>query len=165
MIRKQITSGVVMANVGMGAGDLPHWPSSHPSACLRGSAGTTAAAKSLQSCLTLCDPIGGSPPGSPFLGFSRQEHWSGLPFPSPMHESERWKWSRSVVSNSSRPHGRKPTRLLRPRDFPGKSTGVGCHFLFQRKAGGWKHRPPKHLTKPPPSKICCCAEKLPLWDL
>ena len=24
----------------------------------------------------------------PFLGFSRQEHWSGLPFPSPMHESE-----------------------------------------------------------------------------
>ena len=29
-------------------------------------------------------------------GFSRQEHWSGLPFPSPMHESEKWKWSRSV---------------------------------------------------------------------
>ena len=29
------------------------------------------------------------------LGFSRQEHWSGLPFPSPMHESEKWKWSRS----------------------------------------------------------------------
>ena len=25
----------------------------------------------------------------PSLGFSRQEHWSGLPFPSPMHESER----------------------------------------------------------------------------
>ena len=32
------------------------------------------------------------------LGFSRQEHWSGLPFPSPMCESEKWKWSRSVVS-------------------------------------------------------------------
>ena len=30
------------------------------------------------------------------LGFSRQEHWSGLPFTSPMHESEKWKWSRSV---------------------------------------------------------------------
>ena len=28
------------------------------------------------------------------LGFSRQKHWSGLPFPSPMHESEKWKWSR-----------------------------------------------------------------------
>ena len=30
----------------------------------------------------------------PSLGFSRQEHWSELPFPSPMHESEKWKWSR-----------------------------------------------------------------------
>ena len=37
---------------------------------------------------------------SPSLGFSRQEHWSGLPFPSPMHESGKWKWSCSVVSNS-----------------------------------------------------------------
>ena len=59
-----------------------------------------AAAKSLQSCPTLCDPIDDSPPVSPSLGFSRQERWSGLPFPSPMHESEKWKWSRSVVSNS-----------------------------------------------------------------
>ena len=48
-----------------------------------------AAAKSLQSCPTLCDPIDCSPPGSPSLGFSRQEHWSGLPFPSPMHEGEK----------------------------------------------------------------------------
>ena len=56
-----------------------------------------AAAKSLQSCPTLCDPIDGSPPGSASLGFSRQEHWSGLPFPSPMHESGKWKWSHSVV--------------------------------------------------------------------
>ena len=47
-----------------------------------------AAAKSLQSCPTLCDPIECSPPGSLSLGFSRQEQWSGLPFPSPMHESE-----------------------------------------------------------------------------
>ena len=60
----------------------------------------------------------------PSLGFSRQEHWSGLPLPSPMHESEKWKWSRSVVSDSSRPHGLQPTRLLRPWDFPGKRTGV-----------------------------------------
>ena len=48
-----------------------------------------AAAKSLQSCLTLCDPTDGSPLGSPSLGFFRQEHWSGWPFPSPMHESEK----------------------------------------------------------------------------
>ena len=27
----------------------------------------------------------------PSLGFSRQEHWSGLPFPSPLHENEKWK--------------------------------------------------------------------------
>ena len=31
------------------------------------------------------------------LGFSRQEHWSGLPFPSPVHESEKWKWLLSHV--------------------------------------------------------------------
>ena len=43
-----------------------------------------AAAKSLQLCLTLCDPIDGSPPGSLSMGFSRQEYWRGLPFPSPV---------------------------------------------------------------------------------
>ena len=67
----------------------------------------------------------------PSLGFSRQEHWSGLPFPSPMHESEKWKWICSVVSDSQRPHGLQPTRLLRPWDFPGKCTGVGCYRLLQ----------------------------------
>ena len=89
-----------------------------------------AAAKLLQSCPTPCEPIDGSPPGSPSLGFSRQEHWSGLPFPSPMHESEKWKWSLSVMSDSVRPHGLQPTSLLHPWDFPGKSTGVGCHCLL-----------------------------------
>ena len=43
----------------------------------------------------------------------------------------KWKWSRSVVSDSLRPHGLQPTRLLRPWDFPGKSTGVGWHCLLQ----------------------------------
>ena len=38
------------------------------------------------------------------------------------------------MSDSSRPHGLQPTRLLRPWDFPGKSTGVGCHRLFQIQA-------------------------------
>ena len=46
---------------------------------------TAAAAKSLQLCPTLCDPIDGSPPAPPSLGFSRQERWSGLPFPSPLY--------------------------------------------------------------------------------
>ena len=50
--------------------------------------GNAAAAKSLQSCPTLCDPIDGSPQAS-VLGFSRQEHWSGLPFSSPVHESKK----------------------------------------------------------------------------
>ena len=95
---------------------------------------TAAAAKSLQS--FLCDPMDCNLPGSAALGFSRQEHWSGLPFPSPMHESEKWKWSHSVVSDSSRPHGLQPTRLLRQWDFPGKSTGVGWHCLFQ--TGPWR---------------------------
>ena len=68
---------------------------------------------------------------TPSLGFSRQEHWSGLPFPSPMHKSEKWRWSLSVKSDSSRPHGLQPTRLLRPWGFPGKSAGVGCHCLLR----------------------------------
>ena len=99
-----------------------------------GSTAAAAAAKLLQSCLTLCNPIDGSPPGSavpgilqartlewvaisfsiawkwkvkvkslsriqliatpwtaahqapPSMGFSRQEHWSGLPLPSPLRK-------------------------------------------------------------------------------
>ena len=35
------------------------------------------------------------------------------------------------MSNSVRPHRQQPTRLPRPWDFPGKNTGVGCHFLLQ----------------------------------
>ena len=58
-----------------------------------------AAAKSLQSCLTL---------GCHFL-------------------SQCMKVKSESVSDSSRSHGLEPTRLLCPWDFPGKSTGVGCH--------------------------------------
>ena len=47
-----------------------------------------------------------------------------------MHKSEKWKWSRLVVFDSLWPHGLQPTRLLCPWDFPGKSTGVGCHCLL-----------------------------------
>ena len=70
----------------------------------------------------------------PSLGFSRQEHWSGSPFPSPMHESEKWKWSRSVVSDSSLSQRLQPTRLLCSWDFPGKRTGVGCHCLLRKSS-------------------------------
>ena len=46
-----------------------------------------------------------------------------------MKESERKrKGSCSVVSDSLRPHGLQPIRLLCPWDFPGKSAGVDCHY-------------------------------------
>ena len=47
-----------------------------------------------------------------------------------MRESEKWKGSRSVMSDPQQPHGLQPTRLLCPRDFPGKSTGVGCYCVL-----------------------------------
>ena len=79
-----------------------------------------AAAKLLQSCLTLCDPRDGSPPGSPVPGIlqARTLEWVAISF------SNAWKWSRSVVSDFLQPHGLQFTRLLRPWDFPGKSSGV-----------------------------------------
>ena len=55
-----------------------------------------AAAKSSQSCPTLCDPIDGSPLGSSVHSFfSRQEYWSGLPFPSlgDLHSPDIKPWS------------------------------------------------------------------------
>ena len=42
-----------------------------------------AIAKSLQSCPTLCGPIDAAHQAPPSLGFPRQQHWGGLPFPSP----------------------------------------------------------------------------------
>ena len=37
--------------------------------------------------------------------------------------------------DAQRPHGLQPTRLLHPWDFPGKSTGVGCHCLLRERPG------------------------------
>ena len=80
----------------------------------------TAAAESRQLRLTLCDPTDGSPPGSPSLGFSRQEHWSGLPFPSPMRESE--------VAQSC-PTLRDPTDCSPP--------GSSVHGILQARVLEW----------------------------
>ena len=44
-------------------------------------------------------------------------------------------FSHSVLSNSLRPFGLQPTRLLCPWDFPGNNTGVGCHFLYAKGKG------------------------------
>ena len=51
-------------------------------------AAAAVAAKSLQSCLTLCDPMDGSPPGSPVLGIlqARTLEWVAISF------SNVWKW-------------------------------------------------------------------------
>ena len=40
-------------------------------------------------------------------------------------------WVTLVVSKSLWPHGLQTARLLCPWGFPGKNTGVGCHFLLQ----------------------------------
>ena len=98
---------------------------------------------------------------SPSLGFSRQEHWSGLPFPSPMHESEKWKWSCSVMSDSSRSHGLQYTRLLRPWDSPGKSTRVGCHCLLRMKDE--KHLKKKKKNSYNRHKNYCVLKICPSW--
>ena len=92
---------------------------------------SAAAAKLLQSCPTLCDPIDGSPPGSPIPGIlqARTLEWAAIFF------SNAWKWKGKVKSLSHvqllATHGLQPTRLLHSWDFPGKSTGVGCHHLLQ----------------------------------
>ena len=58
------------------------------------------------------------------MGFSRQEHWSGLPFPSPMHESEKW----SEVAQSC------PT-LRDPMDC--SPPGFSAHGIFQARVLEW----------------------------
>ena len=90
-----------------------------------------AAAKSLQSCLTLCDPIDGSPPGSPVPGIlqGRTLEWVAISF------SNAWKWkvkgkSFSCVRLFTTPWT-AAHQAPRPWDFPGKSTGVGCHCLLR----------------------------------
>ena len=91
-----------------------------------------------------------------------------------LYESEKWKWSRSVVSDSSRPHGLQPTRLLRPWDFPGKSTGVGAVSLDDCKTaactnvtsdGMTPRLPAAIFTAGTPTGRClltCCAVKVSL---
>ena len=81
----------------------------------------TATAKSLQSCPALCDPIDGSPPGSPVPGTLQARTLSGLPFPSPMHESE--------VAQSC-------LTLSNPLDC--SPPGSSVHGIFQARVLEWR---------------------------
>jgi len=88
-----------------------------------------AAAKSLQSCLTLCNPTEGSPPGSPVPGILqvRTLEWVAISF------SNAWKWKVKVKSLSRVWLLATPWTAayqVLPWYFPGKSTGVGCHRLL-----------------------------------
>ena len=82
------------------------------------------------SCVRLCDPIDGSPPGYAIPGIlqARTLEWVAISF------SNAWKWKVKVKSlNHVRLLATPWTaahRLLHPWDFPGKSTGVGCHCLL-----------------------------------
>ena len=84
-----------------------------------------AAAKSLQSCSTLCYPIDGSPPGSPVPGIFQARLLEWVAFPSPMHESE--KRSRSVAQSC-------PT-LSDPMDC--SLPGCSNHGLFKARVLEW----------------------------
>ena len=80
----------------------------------------------LLSCFSrvwLCaTPLTAAHQASLSLGFSRQEHWSGLPFPSPMHESE------SEVTQSC-PTLSDPMDCSRP--------GSSIHGIFQARVMEW----------------------------
>ena len=86
---------------------------------------TSAAAKSLQSCPTLCDPVDGSPPGSPVPGIlqARTLEWGAISF------SNAWKWKVKVKSLLASP------TLSDPMDcsLPGSSV----HGIFQARVLEW----------------------------
>ena len=83
-----------------------------------------AAAKSLQSCSTLCDSIHGSPPGSPVPGIlqARTLEWVGISF------SNAWKWKVKVKVKSC------PT-LSDPMDC--SPPGSSIHGIFQARVLEW----------------------------
>ena len=83
---------------------------------------TAAAAKQLQSCLTLCNPIDGSPSGSSVPGIlqARILEWVAISFSNTCMHSKSLQSCLTLCD----PHGQQPTRLLHPWDSPGKNTEV-----------------------------------------
>ena len=90
---------------------------------------TTAAAKSLQSCPTLCDPRDGSPPASTVPGIlqARTLEWVAISF------SNEWKWKVKVESESEVIQS-CPT-LLDPMDC--SPPGSSVHGIFQARELEW----------------------------
>ena len=67
----------------------------------------------------------------PSLGFSRKEHWSGLPFPSPMHESEK-EVAQSCLTLGDPMDCSLPGSSI-PGIFQARKSGVGCHWYKKKK--------------------------------
>ena len=82
-------------------------------------------AKSLQSCLTLCDPIDGSPPGSPVPGIlqARTLEWVAISF------SNAWNWKAKVKFTQSCPTPSDPMDCSLP--------GSSVHGIFQARVLEW----------------------------
>ena len=107
---------------------LPWWLCGKESACQCRK--VKSESEVTQSCPTLCDPVDYSLSGSSVHGILQVRilEWVAISF----SRGEVTAAAKSlVVSDSVRPHRRQPTRLPHPWDFPGKNTGVGCHFLLQ----------------------------------
>ena len=104
-----------------------------------------AAAKSLQSCLTLCDPIDGSPPGYPVPGIlqARTLEWVAISF------SNAWKWKVKGKSLSCvRPSATPWTAAFQAppsRGFSRQENWMGCHCLLRH-------------TEEEPNKDSCKSE-------
>ena len=96
-----------------------------------------AAAKSLQSCPTLCDPIDSSSPGSPIPGIlqARTLEWVAISF------SNAWKWKGKVKSLSPVPTLRDPMDCSLP--------GSSVHGIFQARALEWTAITFSHLNPLP----------------
>ena len=114
-----------------------------------------AAAKSLQSCPTLCDPIDSSPPGSSVPGIlqARTLEWVAISF------SNAWKRKVKVKSLSRFWLFATPWtaayQALPSMEFPGKSTGVGCHCLL------WQFYSYKGLKSKWPLNV---SQIIPYWN-
>ena len=93
-----------------------------------------AAAKLLQSCLTLCNPVDGCPPGPAVSGIlqARTLEWAAI------SSSNAWKWKVKVKSLSHVWLVATPWTAAHQAPlsmgFSSKSTGVGCHCLLWRQA-------------------------------